>query len=1187
MRFFIFIISICIALISNVVKAQNTCSPSSIAGVTDDTGEICIEIISPIIDPSVGFIIGTTYTVDIRPDYSRSPDTDCIRGPGNCDCDAISWVTSPNVTIVPSDPICATTYDITISDGSTATVNLSSDPQPIPQDPSNTCYTQCTLYNNIEINAITAPPPYTGICTELCPGVGLKSSGFEGNESEWTYRVNSLSGVPYEPSLALAASPEHTIIDGANYEIFTYGGVDYSVPNSGIFDPFTNTNQKALALGHGDTRDLEGKNYYSATIEQTFFVGENYEPKLDIWYSWVAGLSPNGILKSEPIFSIKLYRFYEDRDINGRLVTVKEEIYSHIDTEKTYDHKEGNKIWRHWWDKKTIDLTPYKLERLHLEITSYDRTYQGTDYNSMAFVDISCSTCCTPSEVANNETQSLTINPIMTGIVNIIRPTQICEEPTDPTTPFNESNDREACNPTFFYQIIDSNGEPYVIEQQGREVTFRPTSIGQYQIRYKEDRTCCWSEFQIFSVTQIVASNTFSNDLKSAAISCIPSFEMDEVLAVNVASFGDRQLVNPKDIVTSNRKAIASEVAVTEPKNPYLTGERGIWRTEASYAYVTDREGYETETDMNAVKEGGTFDLNMFNWTTQGVVPKNWRRVNHVSRYDGYTHEIENRDILGRYSSALYGYNGQLATAVASNAAYYEIANEGFDAYQVTEDTPRQQLFDQSCMSHDGNPACIRPWIFSQITIRSGTFGGGTYNVEPFPILGYEVGKTYAFSIEGQCVNDSDINSTSYNDALDWLFSSGVLQRIAEDEKHIVFKILPRPSGANSFDISYNFQNSYLNACSNGGHSDIRCFYRNTSDPIQTETNFEINNLYKDGDKDRNVILQVLWAKGDKGVVEGYTPGEGATVTLDASVLAYTIGKQGAMDITPNLSVNTTDNTYSINEKVEIILTHRDATTSWFTLVAKNGYTLPEEWSEKDEQWYGSVRLARTLPRIGNTEENENTRNYEALTPVSHTGNQGLAPSEEVIIQEKLLLIPNKEYVFSAWVKLSSTENQPYTYKNGDLVGAQLSFYTNGSDANSPISFLNPDYNIDDDIVENDQEYINVIKIYPTGAIIEGWQRIEGTFTVPTGSMFTGVYLKGPENRIVYDDVRIYPANGMMKTYVYNPSNYLLQAVLDENNYATLYYYDEEQRLYLVQKETREGVQTIQETRSYIKPKEE
>jgi len=65
-----------------------------------------------------------------------------------------------------------------------------------------------------------------------------------------------------------------------------------------------------------------------------------------------------------------------------------------------------------------------------------------------------------------------------------------------------------------------------------------------------------------------------------------------------------------------------------------------------------------------------------------------------------------------------------------------------------------------------------------------------------------------------------------------------------------------------------------------------------------------------------------------------------------------------------------------------------------------------------------------------------------------------------------------------------------------------------------------------------------------------------------------------------FDDIRIHPFNGNMKSFVYDPNTQRLMAELDENNYATFYEYDQEGGLIRVKKETEKGVYTIQETRS-------
>jgi len=54
-----------------------------------------------------------------------------------------------------------------------------------------------------------------------------------------------------------------------------------------------------------------------------------------------------------------------------------------------------------------------------------------------------------------------------------------------------------------------------------------------------------------------------------------------------------------------------------------------------------------------------------------------------------------------------------------------------------------------------------------------------------------------------------------------------------------------------------------------------------------------------------------------------------------------------------------------------------------------------------------------------------------------------------------------------------------------------------------------------------------------------------------------------------------------MKTYVYNISDYRLRAILDEDNFSSVFFYDKEGNLYLTKKETEEGIKTISENRSY------
>ena len=110
---------------------------------------------------------------------------------------------------------------------------------------------------------------------------------------------------------------------------------------------------------------------------------------------------------------------------------------------------------------------------------------------------------------------------------------------------------------------------------------------------------------------------------------------------------------------------------------------------------------------------------------------------------------------------------------------------------------------------------------------------------------------------------------------------------------------------------------------------------------------------------------------------------------------------------------------------------------------------------------------------------------------------------------------------------------------------------------------------------------------YVSGVIIDGWQRIIGVVEIPSLENATNPVLdislecnNTSENECYFDDIRFYPFNGNMKSFVYDEDTQRLMAELDENNYATFYEYDLEGGLVRVKKETERGIFTIQETRS-------
>jgi hypothetical protein len=179
-----------------------------------------------------------------------------------------------------------------------------------------------------------------------------------------------------------------------------------------------------------------------------------------------------------------------------------------------------------------------------------------------------------------------------------------------------------------------------------------------------------------------------------------------------------------------------------------------------------------------------------------------------------------------------------------------------------------------------------------------------------------------------------------------------------------------------------------------------------------------------------------------------------------------------------------------------------------------------------------------------------------ALSRKAHSGKQFLRVNASTEVEQvSMKLTAGKQMVISAWVSTDNADAD--TYVSG-IKQRAIGF-----------EFLN---------AAGQKINAGTYLFEPTGNIIEGWQRIEGVVTVPTDAVrFTVRFVTPAGTNTYFDDVRIFPFDGNMQSYVYDKNNLRLTTTLDQNNYATYYYYNEEGSVYLVKKETELDVQTIQE----------
>lgn len=203
-----------------------------------------------------------------------------------------------------------------------------------------------------------------------------------------------------------------------------------------------------------------------------------------------------------------------------------------------------------------------------------------------------------------------------------------------------------------------------------------------------------------------------------------------------------------------------------------------------------------------------------------------------------------------------------------------------------------------------------------------------------------------------------------------------------------------------------------------------------------------------------------------------------------------------------------------------------------------------------EQIWRGKVTVNLTaLPAVAADLDNV----------VAHSGKKSLKiTADKTFRQELLRLEPGKPYWVNAWVSV----NNPHVL--------------------TPVLASN----LGIDVTLKDKQGVNVgtFSFQPAGQVIEGWQQVKGAFVSPIKNPLVEIKFKpGSTGTAWYDDLRLQPERGNMKAYVYDLQDYRLRAILDEENFASFFFYDAEGNLYLTKKETERGIKTITENASYQK----
>ncbi len=223
-------------------------------------------------------------------------------------------------------------------------------------------------------------------------------------------------------------------------------------------------------------------------------------------------------------------------------------------------------------------------------------------------------------------------------------------------------------------QLIDKEGEPY---QLG--IVIGPALFQVYRSGYRNLQAA-----NMASVTlqqNPIVGNTITSASDWVNLNVVNSSAVEYSDAWNTQC--EFRLPNPKGLTLDENGDIANLESLGF--NPYVFNAKGDWRAIKSYAYLAGRNnGEEAFSPRNEgfYKKFTPFYKYVGNqWT---VDYNNWTFASEVTTYSPYGAELENRDALGRFSSAQYGYRYTLPTAVGSNTQYQELAFDGFEDYDYT-----------------------------------------------------------------------------------------------------------------------------------------------------------------------------------------------------------------------------------------------------------------------------------------------------------------------------------------------------------------------------------------------------------------------------------------------------------------------------------------------------------------------
>ena len=125
---------------------------------------------------------------------------------------------------------------------------------------------------------------------------------------------------------------------------------------------------------------------------------------------------------------------------------------------------------------------------------------------------------------------------------------------------------------------------------------------------------------------------------------------------------------------------------VDETTNPFILGTKGNWRINKELTYLSPRSASYYDDNTNIRNDGVLTSFSPYYLLSNSswiINSDNWTQGTEVTEFSPSGQQLEIKDALGRFSSAIYGFNQTLPVAVADNCRYSDIGVESFEDDQL------------------------------------------------------------------------------------------------------------------------------------------------------------------------------------------------------------------------------------------------------------------------------------------------------------------------------------------------------------------------------------------------------------------------------------------------------------------------------------------------------------------------